>query len=78
MFCATTLGLPGYVLAEMPRDQPAVGVVAAADAVADDEGDGLAFVEILRLGGVDGSGKKNEGDGAFGDQVHDWPLILGA
>src|SRR5262249_40385942 len=35
------------MLADVAGDQPAVEVVAAADAVADDEIDGLAAVEIL-------------------------------
>ena len=41
-------GMPGQVPAEMRGDQAAIGVVAAADRIADDEVDGLALVEILR------------------------------
>ena len=41
------IGVSGDVLAEMARQQPAVEIVAAADAVADDQIDGLALVEIL-------------------------------
>ena len=47
MFCGTMVGLPGNVLADVPRQQPSIGIVAAAHAVADEQGDGLALVEVL-------------------------------
>ena len=47
MFCTTIDGLPGIVVAEMPRQQPRVGVVAAARRRADDDCDLLALVELL-------------------------------
>src|SRR5262249_12060130 len=39
--------VPGNMLAEMPRHQPSVRVITAANAVADEERNGLAAVEIV-------------------------------
>ena len=56
------------MLADVARQQPRIGVVAAADAVADDELDVAAFVEILDAGGAGGRGEREqrgEGDGGL-------------
>jgi hypothetical protein len=54
-------GIAGNMLAEVARHQPSIGIVPAAHAVADDERQGLAFVEILDSGG--GSGlRRNSGE----------------
>ena len=47
-------GMARNVLAEMARHQPSIGIVAAADAVADEERDSLALVEVLDAGGASG------------------------
>ena len=52
MFCGTTIGIAGDVLADMARDQPRLQIVFAADADADQHVDGLAAIEVgdrLRL-----------------------------
>ena len=46
MFCTIDVRIAGDVAADVARDQPRIDVVAAAGAVADDQGDLLALVEI--------------------------------
>src|SRR5262249_13173309 len=57
-------GVAWKMLAEMSRQQPAVRIVAAAHAVADEERNGLAAVEILDPGGA--SALRREGGGERG------------
>ena len=45
-------GIARNVLAEIAAEQPRIGVVAAADAVADDQRDVAALVEIFDAGGA--------------------------
>ena len=45
------VGLPGRCLREMTREQAGVGVVGAAGTDRDDDGDGLAAVEVALLRG---------------------------
>ena len=52
------------MFAEMSRQQPSIRVVAAAYAVADEERNGLALVEILNPGGA--SGLRRDGGGERG------------
>ena len=49
------------MLAEVARHQPSIGIVTAAHAVADQQRNGLTFVEVLDPGG--GSGlRRNSGE----------------
>src|SRR5262249_38312143 len=50
------------MLAEMPRQQPSIRIVAAAHAVADEERHGLAPVEILDPGGASAFGREGGGE----------------
>src|SRR4029453_9626800 len=45
-------GTARNILAEMPRQKPPIGIVAAAHAVADEERNGFALVKILDAGGT--------------------------
>ena len=58
------VGIAGKMFAEMSRQQPSIRVVAAAYAVADEERNGLALVEILNPGGA--SGLRRDGGGERG------------
>jgi hypothetical protein len=44
------------VLADVTGDEPAVEIVAAADAIADDQIEGLAAIEVLDALGMPGTG----------------------
>ena len=50
------IGPARNMLAQIARQEPPIGVIAAADAVADDDRDAAALVEVLDAGGVRGKG----------------------
>ena len=56
MFCGTTVGLPGMCLPMWRAEMAGVEVVAAADAKADRQIDGLALVELFDAGGTGQAG----------------------
>src|SRR5262249_26194939 len=56
------VGVAGKMLAEMSRQQPSIRIVAAAHAVADEKGNGLAAVEILDPGGASALGREGGGE----------------
>ena len=53
-------GIAGNVLADIAAEQPRIGVIAAADAVADDQRDVAALVEIFDAGGAGQAGDNDE------------------
>jgi hypothetical protein len=59
-------GITGNVFADMARDHSAVEIVAAAGRRGDDDGDGLALVElrcgILRCGAFSAAGQQPKGE----------------
>src|SRR5262249_50770911 len=56
-------GLPRNVLAQMPREQPALEIVAAAGGEADDEGHVAAAIKIRDALGAGGRRERNERNG---------------
>src|SRR5262249_32150553 len=56
--CGIARGMP----AEVARQQPRIGVIAAADAVADQQGKALSPIEVLDSGSGDGAPDQREGD----------------
>ena len=63
MFCTMIAGLPGMCLPRWRAVTPRLQVVAAAHAGADDEGDLLAGVEIVRRGRRRSKHDQRRGDG---------------
>jgi hypothetical protein len=72
MFCGTT-GIARDVLAEMARDHPPIGVIAAAGAVADDQREAFAAVEVGDRIGVRGRSRSDERDRENRPDMHHGP-----